>query len=110
MLSQGNMGALLFHYTGQAGPRFGDSGSLVVGGALIKKLASFRHKTQKFFFLAGSPLGIFLLTLRFFLIPHRFADRPTSPIFHNPTHPLLIQCHRYTPPGNKFAWFERVLA
>jgi hypothetical protein len=94
-----------------------------VGGGLIKKLASFRHKTQKFFFLAGSPLGIFLLTLRFFLltlqfffipqfflIHHRFADRPTSPIFQNPTHSLLIQCHRYTPPGNKFAWFERVLA
>ncbi len=42
-------------------------------GCTHKKLASFRHKTQKFFFLAGSPLGIFLLTLRFFLIPHRFA-------------------------------------
>ncbi len=28
LLSQGNMGALLFGYNGQAGPRFGDSGSL----------------------------------------------------------------------------------
>ncbi len=28
MLSQGHMVALLYHYTGQVGPRFGDSGSL----------------------------------------------------------------------------------
>ncbi len=28
MLSQGHMGAALFHYTGQVTPRFGDSGSL----------------------------------------------------------------------------------
>ncbi len=28
MLSQGNMGAPLYRYTGQAGPRFEDSGSL----------------------------------------------------------------------------------
>jgi hypothetical protein len=28
MLSQENMGAPLYHYTGQVGPRFGDSGSL----------------------------------------------------------------------------------
>jgi hypothetical protein len=30
-------------------------GELILGGVFIKKLASFRHKTQKFFFLAGSP-------------------------------------------------------
>ncbi len=41
---------------------------------------------------------------------HRFADRPPLPIFQNPTHPLLIQCHQFAPSGNKFAWFECVLA
>jgi hypothetical protein len=32
MLYQGHMFALLYHYTGQVGPRFGDSGSLEATG------------------------------------------------------------------------------
>lgn len=28
-------------------------GELILGGVFIKKLASFRHKTQKFFFFGG---------------------------------------------------------
>ncbi len=73
---------------------------LVLGGAIIKKLASFRHKTQKFFFLAGSQ-SEFLGQKD----TNGFgsAGRPTSPIFQNPTRPLLIKCHQYNPPGNKSA-------
>jgi hypothetical protein len=52
-----------------------------LGGAIIKKLASFRHKTQKFFFLAGSQADFFggKDTNGIGL-----AGRPTLLIFQNP--------------------------
>ncbi len=78
-------------------------GNTRLGGAIIKKIASFRHKTQKFFFFAGSLSNFFRQSIG-------SAGRPTSPVFQNPTHPPLIQCHQNTPPGNKFAWSARVLA
>ncbi len=72
-------------------------GVVAVEGAIIKKLASFSHKTQKFFFFGG-------FTVRFFWAKDTngvgLAGRPTLPIFQNPTHPLLIQCHRYDPCKN----------
>ncbi len=40
MLSEGHMGAPLYHYTGQVGPRFGNSMSLVEckNGAIMSRL------------------------------------------------------------------------
>jgi hypothetical protein len=45
-----------------------------VGGAIIQKLASFRHKTQKFFFLAGSQSEFFGQKTQMAL--GRLADQP----------------------------------
>ncbi len=74
--------------------------SSAIGGAIIKKLASFRHKTQKFFFFGR-------FTVRIFWAKDTngvgLAGRPILPIFQNPKHPLLIEYHQYHPPGNKSA-------
>jgi hypothetical protein len=45
--------------------------TLLVGGGLIKKLAIFRHKTQKFFFFGGITPWNFLADTPIF-----FADTP----------------------------------
>jgi hypothetical protein len=48
-----------------------------LGGAIIKKIASFRHKTQKFFFFGGFIAQNFLADTPFFLFPAYFIlERP----------------------------------
>jgi len=76
---------------------------VLLGGALIKKFASFRHKTQKSFFLAGS-------LSEFFCRSSRFADRPTSPIFQNPTHAPSIQCTDTLPPATNLLCLQMLSA
>ena len=55
-------------------------GELILGGVFIKKLASFRHKTQKFFFFGGITPWNFLADTRLYL--RAFLPTARSPTAH----------------------------